>query len=244
MPEITINKDVCRKDGLCAMACTRAVFHQEEKNTVPVIDGRERCFGCGHCVAICPQGAISHSDYPKGSVHPISPVFIPNYGEILELIRSRRSKRLFKEKTVEKVIIEKVVDAARFAPSGHNEQSTGFVVVQDPKTIHAIATLTTGYLGKLVQQIRNPISRIFLQFILGKRSMAYIANLAPEMEHLVNLFNSGTDWILRKPPVLLLFHAQTVPEAPLRASMQTWRFRMPPWQRRLSGLAVFMLASS
>jgi Fe-S-cluster-containing hydrogenase component 2 len=125
MPEITINKDVCRKDSLCAMACIRTVFHQEEKNTVPVID---RCFGSGHCVAICPQGAISHTAYPKGSAHPISPVFVPNYAQIRELIRSRRSKRLFKEKTVKKVIIEKVVDAARVAPSGHNEQSTGYIV--------------------------------------------------------------------------------------------------------------------
>ena len=169
-------------------------------------------------------------------------MFVPNCAQILKLIRSRRSKRLFKEKTVEKVIIEKVVDAARFAPCGHNEQSTGFIVVQAPKTIHAIATLTTGYLGKLVQQIRNPISRMFLQFVLGKRSTASGANLAPEMEHLVNLFNSGTDWILRKPPVLLLFHADSA-GGTFAGVNATWRFRIPPWQRRLSALAVFMLPS-
>jgi NAD-dependent dihydropyrimidine dehydrogenase PreA subunit len=79
MPEITIDANICRKDGLCVMAYTRPVFHQEAKNTVPVTDGQERCFGCGHCVAICPEGAIAHSNYPKGSVHPIRPVYISNY---------------------------------------------------------------------------------------------------------------------------------------------------------------------
>lgn len=209
MPEITIDADVCLKDGLCTLVCTRAVFHQEEKNTVPKIDGRKRCFGCGQCVSICPQGAISHSSYPKGMVHPIRPDHIPSYDQVLELIRSRRSKRLFKKKAVEREVIEKVLDAARFAPSGHNEQSTEFVVVLESKIIHEIAVLTTGYLGKLVQQVRNPVSRTFLQFVLGRRSTAYVANLAPEMEHLVSLFNSGTDWILRKPPVLVLFHADS-----------------------------------
>jgi len=33
--------------------------------------------------------------------------------------------------------------------------------------------------------------------------------LAPEMEHLISLFNSGTDWILRKPPVPVLFCADS-----------------------------------
>jgi hypothetical protein len=44
---------------------------------------------------------------------------------------------------------------------------------------------------------------------LEKRCTTYIANLAPEMQHLVSLFNSGTDSILPKPPVLLLFHADS-----------------------------------
>lgn len=210
MTKISINIDKCKKDGLCAMACTRAVFHQDVKNTVPIIEGQERCFSCGHCVSICPTGAISHSDYPNGTVHPINSDYLPSYDQFLELLHSRRSIRLFKEKNVERDIIEKVLDAARFAPSGHNEQSTEFVVVQDPNTIHEIAMFTTAYLSKLVQQTRNPIARIMMRRSLGQRSFDYIANLASEMEHLVNLFNSGIDWIVRQPPVLILFHADSV----------------------------------
>jgi nitroreductase/NAD-dependent dihydropyrimidine dehydrogenase PreA subunit len=209
MAEISINVDKCNKDGLCVMACTRAVFHQDAKNTVPMIEGQERCFSCGHCVSICPAGAISHSDYPKGTVHSIKSDNLPGYDQLLELVHSRRSIRLFKEKKVERDMIGKVLDAARFAPSGHNEQSTEFVVVQDQNTIREIAKLTTGYLSKLVQQIRNPIARIIMRRSLGQRSFDYVANLAPEMEHLVNLFNSGTDWIVRQPPVLVLFCADS-----------------------------------
>ena len=48
-----------------------------------------------------------------------------------------------------------------------------------------------------------------MRFVLGRRGAAYVAELAPELEHLVSLFNSGTDWILREPPVLVLFCADS-----------------------------------
>ena len=208
MAEITIDADLCMKDGLCAMACTRVVFKQEKKNTIPEIMGLDRCFACGQCVSICPQNAISHSDFPEGAT-PIRPEYIPTYDHVLELLRSRRSKRLWKEKAVEKVLIEKILDAARFGPSAHNEQTTEFVVVQDQNKIQEIATLTSKGLEKLVHPFRNPIGRTMMRFAMGRRSAEYVAHLAPELEHLITLFNNGTDWILRKPPVLLLFCADS-----------------------------------
>jgi nitroreductase len=70
-------------------------------------------------------------------------------------MRSRRSKRLFKDTPVERDVLEKVIEAARFAPSHHNDQSTEFIVVQDKKIIKEITTLTaegiaerTGYCVK------------------------------------------------------------------------------------------------
>ncbi len=207
MPNITIDKDICKKDGFCAKACTRTVFQQNEKHTIPKIDNLHMCYGCGECVAICPHGAISHSNYPKGTVTQIVPENIPSYEQVMELIRSRRSHRLFKKKTVEKDVIEQVLEAARFAPSGHNEQSTEFIVVQDQKTIREITVLTAGYLEKLVGHFSNPIGRTITKFILGRRGSSYVAKMVPELKGLLESFNNGTDWVLREPPVLILFCA-------------------------------------
>lgn len=131
------------------MACMRGLFQQEEKGALPTIVDPEPCYGCGQCVAICRQGAISHSDYPEGMVTPIQSEMLPSYDQILELIRSRRSKRLFKDQIVEKDAIGKIVEAARFAPSGHNEQTTEFVVVRDKDIIREVAVLTSRYLDGL-----------------------------------------------------------------------------------------------
>jgi nitroreductase len=50
---------------------------------------------------------------------------------------------------------------------------------------------------------------MMMRFMLGSRGAAYVAELAPETEHFVSLFNDGTDWILREPPVLILFCADS-----------------------------------
>jgi len=119
MVEIKIDSDICQKDGLCAMTCTFGIFQQEEAGTIPKIDDvmLEKCYRCGHCVSICPHGAISHSHFPKDAVNPIKLENLPSYDQVLELIRSRRSKRLFKDNPVERDALEKVLEAARFAPS-------------------------------------------------------------------------------------------------------------------------------
>jgi nitroreductase/NAD-dependent dihydropyrimidine dehydrogenase PreA subunit len=209
MFEITIDADVCKKDGLCAMTCMRGNFQQEEKGTIPKIVNLEKCYGCGQCVAVCPQGAISHSHFPEGTVNPIRSEYVPTYDQVLELIRSRRSKRLFKEKTVDRDVIEKVLEVARFGPSAHNEQTTEFVVVQDEKILREIGALTAKSLERTAQPFQNPIGRIMVRRALGRRGAAYLGEMAPELAGLAALYNSGTDWILREAPVLVLFCADS-----------------------------------
>ena len=50
---------------------------------------------------------------------------------------------------------------------------------------------------------------MMMRFMMGSRGAEYVANLAPEMEGLVDLFNSGTDWLVRDAPLLILFCADS-----------------------------------
>jgi len=45
MAEIRIDAETCKKDGLCAIACGRAVFRQDENYATPKIVNPERCIG-------------------------------------------------------------------------------------------------------------------------------------------------------------------------------------------------------
>jgi nitroreductase/NAD-dependent dihydropyrimidine dehydrogenase PreA subunit len=212
MYAITIDAELCKKDGLCAMTCPVAVLQQEEKTTIPIVaeDHLENCFGCGQCVSICPHGAISHSQYPQGTVHPIKSEHVPSYDQFLELVRSRRSKRAYKKKSVEREVIEKVLDVARLGPSGHNEQSTEYVVIDDEKIIHEIGSLTAAGLKKLAMPFKYAIGRMMMRRMVGPRGAEYLGELAPEFEALADMYKDGTDLILHNPPVLLLFCADSV----------------------------------
>jgi nitroreductase len=188
------------------------VLQQEEKRTIPKIDAAqlEICFRCGQCVSICPQGAISHSHYPEGTVHPIRPEILPTYDQVLELVRTRRSIRLYKKQKVERDVIEKVLEVARRGPSGHNEQSTEFIVIQDEKMIHEIGALTAKGLARMAMPFQYAIGRTIMRFMFGPRGAEYLGELAPEFEELSSMYDSGTDIILHEPPVMILFCADSV----------------------------------
>jgi len=62
--------------------------------------------------------------------------------DILEILRSRRSIRKFQDRPVEEEIVEKILEAGRWAPSGMNNQPWRFAVVTDTKTKEEIAKLT------------------------------------------------------------------------------------------------------
>lgn len=55
------------------------------------------------------------------------------YDDFLELVKKRRSIRRFKTDPVPDEYIEKIIEAARWAPSGFNLQPWEFIVVKDQK---------------------------------------------------------------------------------------------------------------
>ena len=126
MQKININADKCKKDGACVQVCPQRIFVQKETNTLPDVLNEDLCIACGHCVAICPHGAVSHVDFPEGKVIAVHKETLPSFDQVLAMTRSRRSRRAFKDKPVERDLIEKVIKAARFAPSAENVQSTQY----------------------------------------------------------------------------------------------------------------------
>ncbi|HBB31097.1 MAG TPA: nitroreductase [Cyanobacteria bacterium UBA8803] len=205
MAKIVIDAELCKHCGRCVQVCPEVLFFQPEKGTVPEVRYGE-CLACGHCVVLCPSEAICHEDFLPGSIHPVHPEMQPSAEQVLELLRTRRSVREFRNQPVSKEAIAKILEGARFAPSAHNSESTQFVVVQDRATIAQIVQLTVDYLRKLIQQLRNPITRRILRWMAGKELEGAIANLH-NLAKVVATYDNGTDTVLYQTPTLILFHA-------------------------------------
>jgi len=62
--------------------------------------------------------------------------------DIIGIIRARRSVRKFKSDAVPEELIERILDAGRWAPSGLNNQPWRFAIVRDRELIKEISKLT------------------------------------------------------------------------------------------------------
>ncbi len=59
---------------------------------------------------------------------------------VLDTIRARRSIRRYLDTPVPRELIEKILDAARWAPSAHNRQPWRFAIIENSETKRALAS--------------------------------------------------------------------------------------------------------
>ncbi|CAO0823993.1 Nitroreductase [Desulfarculales bacterium] len=62
--------------------------------------------------------------------------------QLLELIKTRRSVRKFTDQPVDQTLIDDILEAGRWAPSGQNNQAWRFLVIRDPSLKEQIARCT------------------------------------------------------------------------------------------------------
>lgn len=67
--------------------------------------------------------------------------------KVMDAILQRRSIRAFKDDPVPDSVVERLLEAARWAPSGGNRQFWKFIEVRDPKRIGMIKMFSAGLKG-------------------------------------------------------------------------------------------------
>lgn len=154
--------DCCR---LCQEVCGRGIFHFDDDG--PRFEPKGECIDCGHCMAVCPCEALVRADgsLPEG-VDGDAP---PSSGALLHFLRARRSTRRFKTEVPSREILEKLVEAARFAPTGTNKQDVRIVMVTDPERINLLRGRIMTRYGEYEGHLGNPLKRFFLKTFVDKR---------------------------------------------------------------------------
>ena len=69
--------------------------------------------------------------------------------DAFEAILTRRSTRKYAAEVPEKELIEKVIEAGRYAPSGGNSQTTHFLVITDPEVLKELAWIVQTAFAKM-----------------------------------------------------------------------------------------------
>ena len=190
MELLNIDRDKCKKDGICAAECPMAIIQMDHGEGYPrLMPGTEEvCLRCGHCVAVCPHGALQHASIPTDRCPSIREDLTINREQTVQFLRSRRSVRLYKDKPVEQEKIQELIEIARYAPTAGNRQVVNWRVVTDQNKIHQLAELTVGW----------------MRFIMEKGPEAA---RAPYFPAIVAAWDNGMDKVLRNAPALVVAHA-------------------------------------
>jgi nitroreductase len=100
----------------------------------------------------------------------------------IEILRTRRSIRRYDERVPERVIIERIIEAACWAPSNHNRQGWKFIVFENRPQVRALAE-------RIRQHVREAVGR----------SNRIAAGQADEIVHYAGAFEAA-------PVVILAMH--------------------------------------
>ncbi len=198
---ITIDKEKCIECHRCLDACpiVRVVgFKSIEDELVGYI-----CLQCGGCMAVCPQGAISIGDLP-----PATPAGeIPPGDRALNLIKVRRSVRAFKEEKVRQEDWDKLLEAVKYSPVGHNAQYVDVMIVESPEVLQEISRIGMDLSKKTAMFINKPVFRRIFKRMLGKHTFSVFSKIALFYDQQKEAFEQGLDPILFNPPALMIFLA-------------------------------------
>jgi len=187
---IVIDEQRCKKDGLCAIECPAAIIRLQKGNGFPemVAGGEALCLLCGHCVAVCPEGALSHKHCTREECPPIDPKLVLTEQQAVQFLRTRRSVRLYQDMPVEREKIQRLIEIARYAPTGSNSQLVEWLVVDDKSKIKSLAGLTIDYFRRLLKE--------------EPQAMAYAS-----LPRAIAAWEAGYDAVLRNAPALIVASA-------------------------------------
>jgi nitroreductase/NAD-dependent dihydropyrimidine dehydrogenase PreA subunit len=142
-----VDADLCLRDGICVAECgLYLLVMRDGACPTPVAWAEEICVNCGHCVAVCPVGALTLRTMSPQQCEEVRPSLLPDAAQVAHLLRARRSIRSFEERPVPQDELARLIEVATYAPSASNSQPVEWLVVYDTALVRRLAPLILDWL--------------------------------------------------------------------------------------------------
>jgi nitroreductase/Pyruvate/2-oxoacid:ferredoxin oxidoreductase delta subunit len=192
MPQIIIDKKICTKCNICATVCVMGIIDKTTDSKYPIIPEEkvDYCLKCGHCESFCAQNALTLDFLLEEKLNPTSFEGQIEPESLALYMKKRRSVRHFTSKSVDKELIAKVIDIARYAASGGNGQPVKWIVIHEPSEVKRVACLTIDWM-RTIQNTSHP--------------------LADYVPAIISTWDNGLDLICHNSPHILFAHIPIEP---------------------------------
>lgn len=196
---INISQEKCNGCGFCVRDCI--TFHSialdENKKARKILPG---CNSCYHCVAICPQGAITIDDLELSEKTEYKPSFTSE--DYLDFIKNKRSIRQYRKQDIDRSKIERIIEAGRYSPTGGNRQPVHFLIITKD-SMKQITELTLKTLKKISDDYDSGDCTLNLDPTTAKGYTSMWKRMHD------NYFENGIDELFFDAPCLILIFGDT-----------------------------------
>lgn len=206
---ISIYYDRCNSCGLCVKVCKD--FSLIMENRKPVVSDHPLfgCVACGQCMAVCPTNAIEISGRtmtPEDRIDLSEMQVKTNYTDLRNLMAGRRSIRDFTKQEVDDELIEKIIEAAVFAPMGIPPSDVQLLVFKGKAKVREFSFDVIDYF-KSVQWLFSP-KLIWFWRLFGKETYQLMKSfLVPLLKFFPETKAEGKDYLLYDAPLAMYFMA-------------------------------------
>ncbi|MFO7666755.1 MAG: nitroreductase family protein [Desulfobacterales bacterium] len=194
-----IDKELCIGCGLCVKVCPMDTISMQ--NGKAVVTGKES-LSCGHCAAVCPESAIrvkateesilSYSTFKEDEKWLKHGDF--DTRQLLRLMRSRRSCRNYKEKQVDRNILEDLVKIGITAPSGTNSQGWTFTILPTRDAVLVLVNQIALYFKELNNMAEKSHIRLLMKLTGNRELDIYYKNYYETVKETLSEWeNKGRD---------------------------------------------------
>lgn len=141
MALVTIDKELCDREGACIDSCPHALLSRG-KDGFPVErdDAATLCIRCGQCVSVCGKLALTNH-LLEGQEFLEKSSLDRAADPLVYAMRTRRSVRAFKPRAVDKAVLKGLFDVVRYAPTANNSQKLWWIVTLETENTRNLASL-------------------------------------------------------------------------------------------------------
>ncbi len=176
---VTVDKDKCKKDAICAMECPRRIISMDGEDGHPMIAEEKEafCMVCGHCVAVCPHGAMSIAGVELADCPDIERELDLSEEQAEQFLRSRRSIRVYQDKEVEEEVMRQLIKTASYAPTASNAQNLEWLVISGREQLLVYSEKTIDWMRGVIQAAPDSLPATYFTPIVGGWEMGYDGTL-------------------------------------------------------------------